>query len=79
MTKTADTIKTLRENKKLTQAELAKKLGYHTQFISNIERGMCLIPGEQISAFAEALGVHKNKLVTPYLEDHLEKAKESIK
>lgn len=56
-------LKRLREDKKLTQTELAKRvdLEYYT-FISQIETGLARVPPEKIGAFAQALGLSPKAL-----------------
>ena len=49
-----------RTQKKLTQKELAFKLGVHPQLISNIERGVMSFPLKHSRAMCDALGI-KNK------------------
>lgn len=57
-------IKMFRERKGLTQAELAKKLGYSSEsMISKIESGATPVPARKVSKFAEALGVSVETLL----------------
>jgi len=55
--KTASLVLKRRISLGLTQVELAKKVGTHIQFISNIERGICGVPKTRAKNFARALGV----------------------
>jgi transcriptional regulator with XRE-family HTH domain len=49
-------LKKMREDASLTQADLAKALGYdNAQIISNIERGVSAIPQKRIKDFAHHL------------------------
>jgi len=47
-----------REKIGMTQMQLSKKLGYTTsQFISNIERGLCSLPEKKHSKITTILGI----------------------
>jgi transcriptional regulator with XRE-family HTH domain len=48
-------IKQIREEKKLTQAELAEKTGMHVNYISKIERGVINTSIEKLHLIAKAL------------------------
>lgn len=48
-------IRDLRKERGLTQKELAKCLRLHTQFISNIERGVAPLPPKHFRKAAEVL------------------------
>lgn len=50
-------IKTLREAQKLTQAQLAAKMGLHVNTVGNLERGKTRLSEENIAKYAKALGV----------------------
>ncbi len=50
-------IKTARENKKLTQAEVAKKTGLNTNYYAVIERGEVKTSLENIEKICKALGI----------------------
>lgn len=53
----AKIIQGLRAEVGLSQADLAKKLGYASpQFISNIERGLCGVPIDKIKIIDKAYG-----------------------
>lgn len=58
-------LKELREKSGLTQAELAKALGYTTpQFVSNWERGLCEPPPEKYPKLAKLLNFeYKHKQI----------------
>lgn len=57
--KVGDHLKLSREKAKLTQAEVAERLGYSTsQFISNIERGVSVAP---LDALSKMLRLYKTK------------------
>src|SRR5262245_22221863 len=50
-------LRTCRKNAHITQADLAAQLGYgSSQLISNIERGVSLLPSKRIPEFARILG-----------------------
>lgn len=56
-----------RRQARVTQAELATALGYDSsQLISNIERGVSLLPSRRIPDFARALGVSMLELEVRY-------------
>ena len=50
-------IKAIRDRQKLTQEELAARMGVHQETISRWERGAISIRAEQIFRIAECLGV----------------------
>lgn len=62
-------LKGLREDAKLTQADLAKRLGleYYT-FISQIETGLTRLPPEHYTEFAKAVNVPVEELVKNLLK-----------
>jgi transcriptional regulator with XRE-family HTH domain len=52
-----------RENKKLTQFELAKMLGYKTpQFISLFERGLSKVPANKLKQICQICGLNLEKV-----------------
>lgn len=54
----------VREGANVTQADVAAALGYSTpQFVSNVERGRCLIPVPKIPAWAKKIGIHPKPLL----------------
>ena len=56
--------------KRMTQGELSKALGYkNSQFISNVERGLCSIPMRKIDVTAEALGIMPSKIKDAMVTD----------
>lgn len=58
-----------RRASRITQAELAKALNYDTsQLISNIERGVSLLPSRRIPDFARALGCSILELEVRYFQ-----------
>lgn len=53
----------------ITQAELAKALGYDSsQLISNIERGVSLLPSKRIPEFARVLGCSLLEMEVRYFQ-----------
>ena len=66
-----------REASSLTQGELANKLGFaSSQFVSNIERGVSLIPVSRIKDYSELLGLNSvelSKLMSQALSDKVVK------
>lgn len=64
-----DYLKKQRVGKKLTQAELAKKLKVHNQFVSNWERGLCAPPGNSLPKLIHLLQINREKLVEVMLKD----------
>ncbi len=62
-----------RELKGLTQFDLAKKLGYSSsQFISNVERGICTFPPGKFLKLSKFLGMSPDLLVSAYIADMTE-------
>ena len=66
-------LKDHRKAKNLTQTQLAQKLNYHTQFVSNWERGLSLPPLSIMPTVAEILDIDirliKKLLMKKYSED----------
>lgn len=62
-------LRSCRKQARLTQAELAKVLGYDTsQLISNIERGVSLLPSKRLPEFARALGCSLLEMEVRYFQ-----------
>lgn len=72
-TNSGSTIKLARKSRGMTQAELAKKVGMHLQFISNIERGICLIPPKKVKKFSKTLHIWTNTLIADLRKDWIAK------
>lgn len=54
-----------RERRKLTQLELANKLGYHnSQFVSLFERGLSKVPNETLGKISKILRIKPKKFIT---------------
>ena len=49
-------LQTYRSIEDLTQAELARRLDIHVQYLSNSERGMCLLPPEALAELSKISG-----------------------
>ena len=57
----------------LSQAELSELLGYkNSQFISNVERGLCSIPMKTMKRISEVLDIEPEILKEVVLRDHEE-------
>jgi transcriptional regulator with XRE-family HTH domain len=70
ITESGSFIKICRESKKLSQLELAKKLGFtNAQFISNIECGKSLLPMARMIQIAGILGASPNDIYSRYVKD----------
>lgn len=63
-----DFLRQKRREKNLSQSEVSKNLGYHVQYISNIERGIALPPLEKAKAYAKILGVNKKDMAEMYIK-----------
>lgn len=59
-----------REENNLTQSKLAKRLGYTTsQYISNIERGLCSFPIKKFPKLAKVLKIDASLIADAYVND----------
>ncbi len=71
--------KTVRVKANLTQAELAEELGYSsTQFISNVERGVCLPTTEYLQRLRTLGGGHAKGLRRIIIDTYDEALKELV-
>lgn len=62
-------LRNCRRQARITQAELAKALGYDSsQLISNIERGVSLLPSRRIPDFARVLGCSLLEMEVRYFQ-----------
>lgn len=52
---TGKVMKRLRAEVGLTQAELANKLGLHSQYISNLENAKCFVPKKRLEKLCKSL------------------------
>lgn len=73
------TVKMNRKRLKLTQDQLAKKLGCSEMFISSIERGKSLIPGASLKKIAKILNIPTSAFIDEYLKDRIEKIMKELK
>ena len=73
MTKTGEFVRAHRELLSMSQEELGIKIGVSGQFISNIERGICLPPRLKISPLSRALKLSHKTLVRNLMIDFREK------
>ncbi len=73
-------IKEARERAGLTQAKLATKLGYKSaQFISNSERGLCLLPASQFKKLAKVIGpTAVRKLIAVRARNYLKELRSAL-
>ena len=55
-------IRTKREKANITQMELAALVGTHSQFISNVERGLAEVPLSRVAHFCKALKISVKEL-----------------
>ncbi len=53
----------------LSQKDIAEKVGIHTQYVSNYERGLCAPPSHSFGAILKLLKVKKEDVVDVMLED----------
>lgn len=65
----AEFFKKARENANMTQKEISDKLGYSTpQFISNVERGICLFPMAKVKEFVKVTKCSAKDLKKTYVD-----------
>jgi len=73
-------MKTALEQKKLTQAELARSLGFkNSQFISNVVRGKCSLPLKRMKHFSYLTDTSIDEIKTAYLLDAAARFDEATK
>ena len=66
----AKLIRAARQFQNMTQAELAKELGYSScQFVSNIERGCSTLPLDKFKKISPLLDLSLDALASAYLVD----------
>ena len=61
--KLGERLKKLRQEKGMSQGDIARKLGVHRSYISRIERGVRNPTVKNVERIAEALGVSPHKLL----------------
>lgn len=61
----ADTLRNVRLNQFLSQAELARRAGLHPLTVTRLEAGASAPSTRTVRALAEALGVRPGELATP--------------
>ena len=77
MTKFAKVLKAKREERGLTQKELATAIGLtSSQYISNCERGVCPMSPMLVKKCAQVLRVRKEVLISAALEDYAARYRE---
>lgn len=74
MTKQFNTVATLirsaRKSEGLSQSKLSERIGYkNSQFVSNVERGLCSIPRKNILIFADFLSMDPERIRDAMLAD----------
>lgn len=73
-------IKLRRRLVNLSQEALAKKLGYKNgQYISNVERGLCMFPMDKLYSLSKLLHVDIELIADQYAKDSKEKVMEAFK
>jgi transcriptional regulator with XRE-family HTH domain len=66
----AKLIKDARSSTPWSQKDIATQLGFHNQFISNVERGECSIPVNKIVATANVLKIPLHCMEAAMVEDY---------
>lgn len=70
MTNSGKILKQSREKIGLSQGDVSKSLGYTTcQFVSNLERGISLIPANKFNIFCKTLKISKAQLLEAVMND----------
>jgi len=73
-----DKLRLLRQNKELTQPELAEQLGVEQSWLSKIENNKCLPSGELVQQTLEIFGLTLNELLQDLDSDYVYKQLSSI-
>lgn len=73
MNKSGGYIRYGRLTRGLTQKKLGKELKMNSQFISNIERGECLLPPALIKRVAKFLRINETHLTQDILDEKIKK------
>lgn len=66
-------LKAYRQKQGMTQHELAKKLGYTAQFVTNWERGVSNPPVKAIPKLCTILKINKDQLIALYMHEKLDR------
>lgn len=72
-------IRERRLKKNIKQTDIAKELGYTSQFVANWERGISNPPLKKLKAIAEILGVSHKSIKKVMLSDYKKKLDEALK
>jgi len=72
-------LKKARKSKGLTQAQLAKKLGYTAQFVTNWERGVSMPPIEKLGKVAKICSVSGREIADILIQQYEQKLKKALK
>lgn len=76
---TATKTKKARKLKGLSQRELSYKLGFTSgQFVSNVERGLCLYPVKKFRLLSKIIDYDVKKLFADYIRDVSDQAKREL-
>lgn len=71
MKKLAKELKKLRKNRNITQKELSEKIGLSSpQYISNVERGRCVISAPAIKKISKYLKISPEPLIKAHMKDY---------
>lgn len=77
--KLGDYLKDVRENALLTQADVSQKLGYTSpQFISNIERGISVIPLKTLARMVNLYRINPEPVVKIILDSQKKLLREKL-
>lgn len=78
-TMTANFIESKRIQKNLSQKDVADALGYDSsQFISNVERGLCLFPISKFKKLSKIFSVPVETVLAVYLHDKEQQARKEL-
>ena len=75
-------LRKFRQEKQMSQFLLAKKLGIHSQYCSNVERGLCFYPKAKLKKLKKALNLDygkMNELAYEIENDYKAEAKKQFK
>ncbi|MDC0980301.1 helix-turn-helix transcriptional regulator [Bdellovibrionales bacterium] len=64
----------------LTQREVAKELGYTTaQFLSNVERGVCAFPIDQLGKLSRLYDIDKQEILNLLMDEYEDIFRKALK